>query len=744
MNRVVALAMVASLATISAPASANPAVNMPSGPAAQAILQWFTTDRSLGCSDSACTLIDSSASFEVYYGDSSGGGPKADALAFVYYGPYLTDGGNAVALAAAYFHRDGGSYRFVKTFTDSFGSRDITGTDVRFLRVQFLPGKVSITAEGLGGNGPRLVDYAVTLNPTAPAPRVGGALAASPEAAYLAARDKYIAEIKALENSKASQSAIDAAMDKALADLTKRLKDIVGPVSVKGFPGAGRLNLDTLSEHQVGYGNLDGVVYVDERPTSTNPPYVVVTTRSLLTAWLEGKAKDEDKESRLPTDVEAAVRQENFYSGGDVAFAKYADLPVTKPAGADLAVAALGLFRQDNTASPPDTIVATIVKGDRVFVASIPRTAPIGKIPACEAIWTEASRKADTLQAEYVASGLKDKKLAQEGIQAQHQGDGDAHACFNARAPKQSFFPGLTREAQSLVDRLALSTEARQQPVGGGTVLPHDAASQEAPPGISPELIQSWRDYIKDYPERLAEFQKEQAARRKEAKEIDFSKEKPDDIKKIYPSLYDSGDIAPDDIVPGTLIAESRGKINLLFVMDNDPLYCGSGGCGTEVYADEGAGYKPAFEALTFGPVYVTRTGGQTFMYLSDPNVVMPKYGTLTAEFILKGHKFVENKPPPREPDDPLYLKWRAFVGQHKNGPAPRVRHYENVDASGNDRGSWIRGVSSADCESICIADSGCAGYTYNRLRATCIPKNIVGRLMTSSEAAVTGVVEGR
>jgi hypothetical protein len=49
----------------------------------------------------------------------------------------------------------------------------------------------------------------------------------------------------------------------------------------------------------------------------------------------------------------------------------------------------------------------------------------------------------------------------------------------------------------------------------------------------------------------------------------------------------------------------------------------------------------------------------------------------------------------------------------------PRVRHYENIDAPGNDRGSWIRGVSSTDCESICIADGGCVGYTYNRLRAT-------------------------
>jgi hypothetical protein len=536
-----------------------------------------------------------------------------------------------------------------------------------------------------------------------------------------------------------------------------------------------------------------------------------------------------------------------------------------------------------------------------------------------------------------VASGLKDRKLAEERTQVEDQGDRDALACFNARAPKQSFFAGLTKEAQSLVDRLAPSTEAQQQPVGGGTVLPHDAASREAPPGISPGLIQSWKDYINDYPQRLAEFQKDQAARRKAAKEVDFSEVKNmDDAEKSAPFLHEKVQelrtdqkenmenikANPDKTFPDPSvsieIAESRGKINLLFVMSNGMLYCGTGGCGTDVYADEGAGYKKAFDALTFGPVYVTRTGGQVFLYLANPNVISSHFSlvdnALPTEFILKDGQFVENKPPPREPDSPppagfaatvtttspstfaadtkgvvngnfsdvpTLLSWTnggsysaynplsgyaslqgvsfsttnlggnvnvgsaylygpndlpkpyatnsvysgtapdiltitlpmaatafyldfttlfvstiatfdlsngfsttvsptvaypgtpEFLGFLSNvpfttitltvpsqqswvvadfgygiatatSPAPRVRHYENVDASGNDRGSWVRGVSSADCESICIADSGCAGYTYNRLRATCIPKNTVVRLMSSTEAAVTGVVEGR
>ena len=74
---------------------------------------------------------------------------------------------------------------------------------------------------------------------------------------------------------------------------------------------------------------------------------------------------------------------------------------------------------------------------------------------------------------------------------------------------------------------------------------------------------------------------------------------------------------------------------------------------------------------------------------------------------------------------------------------AAHVRQYPNMDASGNDRGEWIPGVSSKDCESICVADSGCAGYTYNRQKLTCIPKNFIGGL-APSEAALTGIVEGR
>ena len=258
------------------------------------------------------------------------------------------------------------------------------------------------------------------------------ALAASPEAAYLAARDKAIAEIKALEDAKASESAVAAAEDKASADLTKRLKDIVGPVAVKDLPPHEELAI-ALSPHQEGYGNLDGLSFFDDKGDEA----LLVTTRPLLAAWLEGRAKEKDRAFRLPADVDAAARQDDFYTfsvHSDVAFAKYADLPVTKPPGASLAVAALGEFTQGFSAGLPDSIVATVVKGDRVVVAGVRRETPVAKIPACAPIWARAQRK----QAD-----------VDDPVERDYRG------CFSARAAKERFFDGLTQEAQRLVDRLA-------------------------------------------------------------------------------------------------------------------------------------------------------------------------------------------------------------------------------------------------------------------------------------------------
>jgi hypothetical protein len=72
-----------------------------------------------------------------------------------------------------------------------------------------------------------------------------------------------------------------------------------------------------------------------------------------------------------------------------------------------------------------------------------------------------------------------------------------------------------------------------------------------------------------------------------------------------------------------------------------------------------------------------------------------------------------------------------------------RVHPYLNMDFPGNDRGEAVLRVSRRDCESICVVDAGCAGYTYITQTLTCVKKNFIGGL-APSQGVVTGIVEGR
>jgi hypothetical protein len=71
----------------------------------------------------------------------------------------------------------------------------------------------------------------------------------------------------------------------------------------------------------------------------------------------------------------------------------------------------------------------------------------------------------------------------------------------------------------------------------------------------------------------------------------------------------------------------------------------------------------------------------------------------------------------------------------------PTIHRYPNVDAPGNDR-VWLERITSVEqCESLCLSDPLCAGYTYNITRKVCIPKTSIGALSPSRDRAVTGIV---
>jgi hypothetical protein len=278
------------------------------------------------------------------------------------------------------------------------------------------------------------------------------AFAASPEDDYIAARDKAISAIAALNNANAPVETLDAADAKARADLEKRLSALLGPLAVADFPAAGTINLESLSDSDIGYGMLDGLRYAK----SDDGPSIVATTRGLLGRWLQSRAAETDAGLHLPTGIDDALKLDAFYTqaiNSDAAFTGTLDFPLKKPEGADIAIARLGGWTQDVGPIYEQQVVVTLVKGNSVMIASAPATPAVPRIAACDALWTSANDAAQKLAAQ--ASEQNDEKTYDTANAAWEKGDVDYRACMAERLPGDPAFRALLNQAQELADHMA-------------------------------------------------------------------------------------------------------------------------------------------------------------------------------------------------------------------------------------------------------------------------------------------------
>ncbi len=257
--------------------------------------------------------------------------------------------------------------------------------------------------------------------------------AASPEQHYLDLRDHYIAKFsKAAENDETYKQ-----HDAALKDLTDLLRSLVGPVAIKGLPTEGHSNVDTLYKSDSGFGHLDGLAFA----TEGDKIQAVVSTAGLLTHWLR-----EHRDDGMPQDTDAAFRSDQFYFYAiqDSAFAKYAELPIAKPASASAAVAVLGVRGNGELKGAPSEIDVVVTEGEKVFFIATSDAVKTGSIPACERVWKQAMAKPIDKNDPRGDMAREDKALAA------------LTSCFTRAAPSQPWFAAAVKKAQNQLALLPL------------------------------------------------------------------------------------------------------------------------------------------------------------------------------------------------------------------------------------------------------------------------------------------------
>ncbi|CAN7546246.1 hypothetical protein LJR220_004927 [Bradyrhizobium sp. LjRoot220] len=296
---------------------------------------------------------------------------------------------------------------------------------------------------------------------------LSNALAAqpSPEDRYIAARDAAIAKITKMYDDKKADEAFKAA-ESMRAELLAKLAPIVAEPDRKGF-GPARLNLDALSEGDMGFGLLDGVRFdalVGENGATAGAngadgqyvqpkSHIIVTTQPLFERWLRahrdwwGK-----KQKNVPQQIGAALRNESFYTQAistDAAVVNFNELPIAKPASASFAFAMLGGRTQDAVPEAADEVFVAALADGKLYVA-YGSIKPKVQVPACLAIKADYDKKADNA-AEDLQSNRIGRKAFDKLGDIRQQGEDAYKKCFTERAPQQPSFAEATRQAQALL-----------------------------------------------------------------------------------------------------------------------------------------------------------------------------------------------------------------------------------------------------------------------------------------------------
>src|SRR5881396_1161743 len=275
-------------------------------------------------------------------------------------------------------------------------------------------------------------------------------LAASPEEKYFETHDNFIREFEKAASTptdslaEQDQHALDEQDQRALAELEKQLKPIVGAVNVEGFPKEGKINLETLQNGDLGFGQVDGLRF------SSKQEYLFVTTDNILKKYLAGQPK-------LPKDLAELSKTGEFYLRAitaESAVTYFAEIPVKSANGKSYVRAFLGLTAQDIGPFIPKEIFVFVMKGNRILAVQSPAATEITEIPQCRNEWERFAKKSSDAMEVYRSSGFKNQKASDESVQYEEQGFEAYQRCYDREANNQKFFAFLKKQAQSIVDRL--------------------------------------------------------------------------------------------------------------------------------------------------------------------------------------------------------------------------------------------------------------------------------------------------
>jgi uncharacterized protein (TIGR03067 family) len=157
----------------------------------------------------------------------------------------------------------------------------------------------------------------------------------------------------------------------ALASLERKLRSILGPVNVVGFLQAGRINFEGICR---GCEGLDAMLY----RSADWKRRLIVTTPALMSTWLDRRGLSIDSALRAPSTF-----MDVFES--NAAVIRYASIAVPDSQRRGVVSAMLVREAQDVGRWPPEYVLVSVLRQNRIFIMLAPTVVKIDTLPACGA-----------------------------------------------------------------------------------------------------------------------------------------------------------------------------------------------------------------------------------------------------------------------------------------------------------------------------------------------------------------------
>lgn len=302
------------------------------------------------------------------------------------------------------------------------------------------------------------------------------AIAAPPaktaEDRYIAARDAAIAKISGIYDAGNRDQDARKAEEAASADLFEQMRVILSEPDRDGF-GPPKLNIDTFSKGDEGFGTLDGLrfdakVGKNGETAGQNGPdgsyvepksHIIITTQTLFERWLRAHRDWWGKKTRnVPPQIGAALKDESFYTqaiSSGAAVVNFNSLPIQKPAGASFVHAMLGGRTQDALPDAADHVFVSAIANGKVYIAYGLIDPPVQALD-CLAIRSDYIKKAEQADDD-LRSGKLARKTYDKLGDIRQKGDDAYKRCFTQNAPNRPFFAEAAQQAERLLSA-ALNT----------------------------------------------------------------------------------------------------------------------------------------------------------------------------------------------------------------------------------------------------------------------------------------------